>query len=193
MNLFYKFLENGTNILALLGLMGYFVKRFFDLKSKKVEIKYNLFHAAKLKAMMDFQSAFTSLHSDFDIAFNNIVSNTINKNQFETSINPKLSKYYASHDNLRFFINDLQIPWFDDSKKNIQNIYTNIFKFLVESGLKFPPDVLQKQIKNLQEQQKFALDRVCRELYDLLHSTYRKEFETDNSLKKYGLDKLKKD
>lgn len=47
--------------IAILALIGYFIKRVYDLKSKKVEIRYSLFQQNKITALTYYVSSYVHM------------------------------------------------------------------------------------------------------------------------------------
>jgi hypothetical protein len=47
--------------IAVIALVGYFIKRVYDLKSKKVEIRYSLFQQNKITALTYFVSSYVHM------------------------------------------------------------------------------------------------------------------------------------
>ena len=176
-----KLLENGTLLLALVGLIGYFIKRIFDLKSKKVEIKFNIYHQAKLKYMIEFQSSYFSFVKSLD----NYSEDFINKKQvsiseFDQNVSSLLKHFNSSHDSVRFFIKDLYKPAFDMTTEHLGNFY-NMLMELVEKKNNLTEIELNKKTEELKSIKLLILKKGKSLIFEDINAKYRKEFESDNS------------
>jgi len=173
--------ENGTVVLAFFGLIGYFIKRIFDLKSKKIEIKYNLYHQAKLKYMIEFQASYFAFEkelSNYTKAF--IKNKTVLISEVEERLSSKLEQFNASHENIRFFIKDLDKPAFDRISKNLWHFHNKLVQFFRNKDQMSESDI-SKSINELEIYNNLALKQGSSKFYEYINANYRMEFESDNS------------
>ena len=82
--------------LLLIGF-GYFVKRIFDQKSKKLEINHSLFQENRITAISNFLSTYAKTELMWrEIAIYKILSNTLDANKIDSIIWPPLNEMKKS-------------------------------------------------------------------------------------------------
>lgn len=103
-SIFETLLSNGAVVLAFLGLIGYFIKRIFDLKTKKVEIKYSLYHQNKLKYMAEFQASYLKLYKTFDKYTDKVLEKEKLTSDDLEKIQSEFDRFSSAHENVFFFV-----------------------------------------------------------------------------------------
>jgi hypothetical protein len=170
-------LENSAVPLALLGVVAYFIKRFFDLRSKKVEIRYTLFHQNKLKYMIEFQAAYFDLEKTVFNYTKEVIKETIDIGRLRNALLPKLDKFNSAHENVRFFVSEFQRQYFDRMSKNLSHFVYNLIDFNYERS-RWNSDELKQKIDGLTQYKKL-IRKMIKENMENIFDTYRQELERD--------------
>jgi len=86
-----------NNSLIILGIIGFFVSRYFNLKSKKVETKYALFQSNKISTVIKFYAAFNKTVNAW-IRFNihKYLSNQITPREMQEIISSNIAELRIS-------------------------------------------------------------------------------------------------
>ncbi len=106
------------SVLIVLGI-SYFVKRIFDSKSKKIEIKYSLFQQHKIVAVNTFLSNYAKVEFMWHkVPHWDILGNKISVEQTDEMIWPPL---YA----LKQSLFELKVYFSGDDHKHFEKLYEN--------------------------------------------------------------------
>lgn len=103
--------------LAVLGVIGYFIKRYYDLKSKKVEIRHSLFQQNKITAITYYLSSY--IHID------KLVHKMIVDDEILVPIQLEHDLVSAT-ENFKISLMQLNLYLLPDEMKNYQTLYLNI-------------------------------------------------------------------
>lgn len=86
-----------SQVTLLLVGVGYFIKRGFDLKSKKLEINHSLFQQNRITAVSNFLAAYGKTELMWrELAIYQILSKTLDPNQIDRIIWPPLNEMKKS-------------------------------------------------------------------------------------------------
>jgi hypothetical protein len=121
-------IENNSVPLGLIGVLAYFIKRIFDLKSRKVEIRYTLFHQNKLKYIIEFQASYFEVEKAISVFIKEVVKRKL-RPALDIDISSKLDRFNDAHENMRFFVGKLYRPYFDRMSKNLTYFVETIEEF----------------------------------------------------------------
>jgi hypothetical protein len=164
-----------SQVTLLLVGVGYFIKRGFDQKSKKLEINHSLFQQNRITAVSNFLSAYGKTELMWrEIAIYKILSNTLDANQIDSIIWPPLNEMKKSVLELKIYFDKGAHQNFEKMLDGFLSINTKL------SGLYFggSPDLslIQKSnsfhsFKDQQLKENDALlTEVCEEIREIYKS-----------------------
>jgi len=112
-------------IILVLGgfwsLIFYFIKRNFDLKSKKIEIKYTLFQQNRINAIQEFLSSYKNIeHVYNEIDYYRIENEKCDEKEFDFKFQPLFNKFREAYSNLYFYFNP-------EEREDFKKIYLAVF------------------------------------------------------------------
>ena len=103
--------------IAILALIGYFIKRVYDLKSKKIEIRYSLFQQNKITALTYYVSSYVHM----DKLMHKMWTDG------ELNVSPALeSDLLAGTENLRIALNQLNLYLSPIEMNEFHKLFMNI-------------------------------------------------------------------
>jgi hypothetical protein len=113
-------------VLIIAGF-GYLIKRIFDLRTKKIEIKQNLFQQNRMNVIMRFMESYIKLQQ----FYRQICQPEFNLKEqttqvFHESLSRILEELYASFFYLRLFLDPLEQARYSDLMNEMRNISTTI-------------------------------------------------------------------
>jgi|GEM_PF-5977806 len=136
--------------LAFIALIGYFIKRFFDLKSKKVEIRHSLFQQNKVTAIVYFVSSY--IHMD-KLIHKMWVDHKINISpHLENEIQVGLENFKVALTQLNLYLSSIEMNNFRRLFMNFDGIidYIDKYKNAVDTiAEQENEDILQKYSRHI--------------------------------------------
>lgn len=144
-----------------------------------MESKNEFLSISKIKAVLEFQSAYTSITTELSFLNKDLFENREVNRQMEEAILPILKKYFVKHDQLSLFINEEDINWFASTKVENLKLHSDITKFQINrfnSEHRIWSELLR--INKLKEK---VIDEGSKKMYVFLKSTFKKELESDSS------------
>lgn len=113
--------------ILLIGSLGYLFKLAFDLRSKKIELKYSLFEQNRIELLMKFITAYLELEEDYKL---------IPEGRFKiTEMNPviydsmylkKNANLYTAYFYLKLFLDPIELARYSDLVSNMRIISNEI-------------------------------------------------------------------
>jgi hypothetical protein len=111
----------------LLATLGFLIKRIFDLRTKKIEVKQNLFQQNRNAAIIRFIDKYIGLQSLYrQILSQTFDTNKISKTDFNELIEDKYEQLYASYFYFKMFLDPLEQVRYADLITEMQNISAKI-------------------------------------------------------------------
>jgi len=108
--------------LILVGL-GYFIKRYYDLKSKKHETSYSFFQQNKLSAIIKFFDNYSKVERMWHhFPIYRVLSKEMNADQIDELIWPFLNSIKVSISELTIYLNEEEIKPFCEINDNLLKI-----------------------------------------------------------------------
>ena len=113
--------------ILLLAALGFLLKRFFDLRTKKIEIKQSLFQQNRNIAIVRFIDTYIGLQSLYrQILGQTFDSNKIVNTDFNKLIDERFEQLYASYFYFKVFLDPLEQARYADLVTEMQNISSKI-------------------------------------------------------------------
>jgi hypothetical protein len=137
-------------LLVLLGAIGslifYFIKRRYDLTSKKAEIKFSLFQQNKISAIQEFISCCKLLEQTItDTAYHKVLKNIYTTEGMDARFRPPINKLTSAYSNLfLYFDKSKLVPYAKIFEASI-SIYDTLTGFYFDST----PETFYKDMGNL--------------------------------------------
>lgn len=140
--------------LILIGSLGYLLKRAFDLRSKKVELKYSLFEQNRIDLIMKFLAAYLELEEEYKLIpegrFKITEMNPVN---FDSMYLKKNANLYSSYFYLKLFLDPLELARYSDLVSEMRIISSEIknayIKLEIEEESKVVNDLKEFIIKKI--------------------------------------------
>jgi len=108
-------------------IVVYFIKRYFDLKSKKQEINYNLFQSCKIEAVRNFFQSYTETMQMWQqLPIYPILENKLNPKEIDEMIFPKINKVESVVIELKMYFNETDLEPFNSILNNFKYLNGNI-------------------------------------------------------------------
>lgn len=105
----------------------YFIKRFFDNQSKKIEINYNLFQQRRLEAFNKFFINYAKAEQMWKmINVNQIMYKRVSAKELDDIIFPFLNDLKTNLLELRMFISDKEYSFFKQISDNMESIQVKL-------------------------------------------------------------------
>lgn len=160
------------SVLLILGI-AYFVKRLFDNKSKKIEIKYSLFQQSRITAVNIFFSNYAKVEFMWHkLAYWDILEHKIPAEQMDEAIWPPL---YA----LKQSVFELKIYFAANDHKYFDKLYANFLSLnssLLNSHMEYSKDKSTIQQANSFTALRDKIFRENNEIIDELTTRIRKPY-----------------
>jgi len=100
--------------LGLITVVAYFIKRQYDLKSKKNEVKFTLFHNQRLTAITNFINAYTPLETFFwQISYREVAEGTLNPKEIDLIYLPLYNAFLCSLYALHLVLAEDELTYFE--------------------------------------------------------------------------------
>lgn len=116
-----------SQTIILLGSLGYLLKRAFDLRSKKVELKYSLFEQNRIDLIMKFLAAYLELEEEYKLIPEGRFKITeMNPVIFDSMYLKKNANLYSSYFYLKLFLDPLELARYSDLVSEMRIISTEI-------------------------------------------------------------------
>ena len=113
------------------ALMFYFIKRYFDLKSKKIEIRHTVFQNNKLDAIKSYFFAYTIMERAISsISTVRIVTNKYTTQELDEIMKTPIDNLLSSNLNLTLFLDNNLLVQFDkitDQILWVNGLYSDAF------------------------------------------------------------------
>jgi hypothetical protein len=107
----------------LLAALGFLLKRIFDIRTKKIEVKQSLFQQNRNTAIVRFIDTYIGLQSLYrQILSQTFDSNKIGNADFNKLIEEKYEQLYASYFYFKIFLDPLEQVRYGDLVTEMQNI-----------------------------------------------------------------------
>lgn len=112
---YYQFIPGFiTALIGVLSLIAYFIKRHYDLKSKKNEVKFTLFHNQRLTAITNFINAYTPLETFFwQISYRDVANASVKPKDLDIIYLPLYNSFLCSLYALYLVLLDEEIKQFE--------------------------------------------------------------------------------
>ncbi|WP_299761144.1 hypothetical protein [uncultured Pontibacter sp.] len=123
MNLEKLFVEYWSQITLLLLAIGYFIKRFFDTKSRKVEINHTLFQQNRISAVNNFYSSYAKAKLMWEqLAIYEILSREIDPKTIDAVVFPSLNDLNKNLLEIKIYFDEEETNYFDELVKGLMSI-----------------------------------------------------------------------
>lgn len=115
-----------AQIILVLGGFGslifYFIKRTFDLKSNKIEIKYSLFQQNRINAIQEFINSYKNIEQIYnEIDYGKIEKGECDEKELHIKFQPFFNKFRSAYSNLYFYFNPKE-------REDFKKIYLAVFE-----------------------------------------------------------------
>ncbi|RZK06554.1 MAG: hypothetical protein EOO46_15175 [Flavobacterium sp.] len=119
----------------LLATLGFLIKRLFDLRTKRIEMKQSLFQQNRNIAIIRFIDAYVGLQGLYrQILSQTFDLNKIGNSNFYNLIDDKYEQLYSSYFYFKFFLDPLEQVRYADLVKEMQNIFSKIADVATKSS-----------------------------------------------------------
>ena len=98
-----------------------------------MESKNEFLSISKIKAVLEFQSAYTSITTKLSFLNKNLFENREVNRRMEQAIMPVLKDYFVKHDQLRLFVDDADKEWFASIKADLSKLHFEITSFQINN------------------------------------------------------------
>jgi hypothetical protein len=152
------FATYGAYITILLGIIGYFIKRVYDLKSKKIEVSYTFFQQNKINAITKFFDSYAKAERMWHhFPIYRVLNKDIDANGLDKMIWPLMNEINMSINELTLYLEQEELNKFNninDKLLEINNAVLDMFSFdtdenRIQSGNKFH-GIQRKALKECQ-------------------------------------------
>lgn len=135
-----------SQTILLIGSVGYLLKLTFDLRSKKVELKYSLFEQNRINSIMKFITAYLELEQNYKmIPEGRIKLEEITTDSFDEMFLKKNAEIYSSYFYLKLYLEPLELVRYSELVTEMRGISTEIknayIKFDIEEKSKIELDL----------------------------------------------------
>ena len=112
----------------LMAVLGFLLKRIFDLRTKKIEVKQSLFQQNRNTAIIRFIDTYIELQSLYrQILSQTFDNNTIGNTDFYKLAEEKYEQLYSSFFYFKIFLDPLEQARYADLVTEMRNISTKLF------------------------------------------------------------------
>jgi hypothetical protein len=138
------FVDYWSQVTIILLAFGYFIKRAFDLKSKKIEVNHSLFQQNRIQAVNSFVKNFATVEQmwrHFEI--HKILSNQLSAKEIDDIIWPSMNSLRASVLELMIYFDDDATSVFKKIMNNFIDINGHLFdKYFFSGNIKKMPQMV---------------------------------------------------
>lgn len=160
----------------LLGLILYFVKRFFDTKSKKIEINHTLFQQNRLLAINRFFESYAKAVTKFNqIEIYQIVRRKTDPDDLNKIVLPTLNELDSSLFELRIYFDEFAFKKFKSLVLNLKTINETILDLWLKAII--PDGTIDEKVSTYVETQKECIEKNGR-IFDELTKSLKDIFKT---------------
>ena len=159
--------------LVILGL-GYFIKRVYDLKTKKIDAKHSLFQQNKISAIIQFFSVYSKVDSMWhSFPIHQVLDRKFSLDEIDKKLLP-LSELKISILQLTLYLCKEEINPFESILTGFQKINKQV------SDMYFDPPVEKNRIALTNEYHlvKIKVERENEKLLDLIGNKIRNDFSS---------------
>lgn len=116
-----------SQTILLIGGLGYIAKLSFDLRSKKVELKYSLFEQHRIDSIMKFLNAYLELEQNYKlIPEGRFKLADFFRENYDEMVLKKNGELYSAFFFLKLYLDPLELKRYADLVVEMRNISTEI-------------------------------------------------------------------
>lgn len=113
--------------ILLIGSLGYLFKRAFDLRSKKIELKYSLFEQNRIDLLMKFLTAYLELEQDYKlIPEGRFKIKEMSPVIYDSMYLKKNANLYTAYFYLKLFLDPMELARYSDLVSEMRIISNEI-------------------------------------------------------------------
>lgn len=159
----------------LLGI-GYFIKRIFDTKSKKIEINHTLFQQNRLLAINRFFESYAKAETKFNqIEIYQIVRRETNPDELNKIVLPTLNELDSSLFELRIYFDESALEKFKSLVLNLKTINETMLDLWLKAIT--PDGTIDEKVSTYVETQKECIEK-NEKIFDELTKSLKDIFKT---------------
>lgn len=122
-----------SQTILIIGGIAYLLKLTFDLRSKKVELKYSLFEQNRVNSIMKFLTAYLELEENFRlIPEGRFKLHELSRESYDDMYLKKNANLYSAYFYLKIYLDPLELARYADLVVEMRAISTKIKEIYVE-------------------------------------------------------------
>ena len=137
-----------SQTILLIGGFSYIMKLSFDLRSKKIELKYSLFEQNRIGSIMKFLNAYLELEQNYKlIPEGRLKLSNIYPENYDEMFLKKNGELYSAYFFLKMYLDPLELARYADLIIEMRNISDEIKKAYIKSEPE-NLEAVEKELKN---------------------------------------------
>lgn len=138
-----------SQTILIIGGIAYLLKLTFDLRSKKVELKYSLFEQNRFDSIMKFLAAYLELEENFKlIPEGRFRLSELSRDTYDAMYLKKNANLYSAYFYLKMYLDPLELARYADLVTEMRAISTKIKEAYIEMDSKENLEI-ETNLKNL--------------------------------------------
>lgn len=163
-----------SQVTLLLVAIGYFLKRIFDLKNKKVEIRYTLFQQKKIEAITKFVDRYNKAEAMWNaFSIHHVIDRRLTADDLDKIIMPTMFDISISISELAIYLKEHERKPFEtisESLWGINKVVSEIhFKYIRGDST---------EVSNEFHFVKMKCQKICRDLLDVIGEVTRRTYNS---------------
>ena len=136
-----------------------------------MESKNEFLSICKIKAVLEFQSAYTSITTELSFFNKNLFENREVNRRMEQAIMPVLKDYFVKHDQLRLFVDDADKELFSSTKADLSKLHSEITFFQMNNFNSEPR--IWSELLRIKKFENEVIDKGSKEMYLFLDTNFK--------------------
>ncbi|MBD1434862.1 hypothetical protein H8B06_18710 [Sphingobacterium sp. DN00404] len=123
-----------SQILLLLGVLGWIIKTLSETYLRKKELKYNFFYSNKLASLKNLIDTYHKYERFFtDVPYYRVSNGEINAIELDSMVSPYKDNYFNAHNELILYHSNKELEKFKLIKDNINIVHNALGQLLFKN------------------------------------------------------------
>lgn len=137
-----------SQTILIIGALGYIIKLFFDLRTKKIELKYSLFEQNRVDSITKFLTAYLDLEQNYKlIPEGRLKLSNLSPEKYDEIFLKRNSELYSAYFFLKLYLDPLELVRYADLVTEMRKVSTEIKNAYIKLDTE-SYEFVEKELKN---------------------------------------------